>query len=42
MTSAGLVVTPYHVHVPSFGDWGFVLAQRGGSPPELRQGYAGQ
>jgi spermidine synthase len=21
-----LAVTPYHVHVPSFGDWGFVLA----------------
>ncbi len=27
--SAGLGVAPYHVHVPSFGDWGFVLAQAG-------------
>ena len=23
---AGLAVTPYHVDVPSFGDWGFLLA----------------
>lgn len=30
--SAGLGVTPYHVHVPSFGDWGFALAQAGGAP----------
>ncbi len=30
--SAGLGVTPYHVHVPSFGDWGFVLAQAGPPP----------
>ncbi len=22
----GLTTTPYHVHVPSFGEWGFVLA----------------
>ncbi|MDQ4103122.1 MAG: polyamine aminopropyltransferase, partial [Actinomycetota bacterium] len=36
VASAGLAVTPYHVHVPSFGDWGFVLAQIGGIPPELR------
>jgi spermidine synthase len=36
VSSAGLAVTPYHVHVPSFGDWGFVLAQRGGLPSELR------
>lgn len=25
---AGLSTTPYHVDVPSFGDWGFVLATR--------------
>ena len=31
--SAGLAAVPYHVDVPSFGDWGFVLAQRGPSPP---------
>ncbi len=36
VASAGLAVTPYHVHVPSFGDWGFVLAQPGEVPPELR------
>ena len=23
-----LQLTPYHVHVPSFGDWGFLLATR--------------
>ncbi|MFD6673133.1 polyamine aminopropyltransferase [Rhodococcus zopfii] len=32
--TAGLGVTPYHVYVPSFGDWGFALAQPG-TPPEL-------
>jgi spermidine synthase len=25
--AAGFATTPYHVNVPSFGDWGFVLAQ---------------
>ncbi|AMY07856.1 Spermidine synthase [Luteitalea pratensis] len=25
---AGLAVAPYHVYVPSFGEWGFVLAGR--------------
>jgi spermidine synthase len=32
--AAGLAAVPYHVDVPSFGDWGFVLA-RAGAPPEL-------
>lgn len=27
---AGLAVTPYHVDVPSFGDWGFLLAGASG------------
>lgn len=45
IASAGLAVTPYHVDVPSFGDWGFVLAARQQAPsigvdpmvaPELR------
>lgn len=36
VASAGLAVTPYHVLVPSFGDWGYVLAQRGPEPPALR------
>jgi len=26
--AAGLVTTPYHTHVPSFGEWGFILASR--------------
>ncbi len=26
--AAGLTVAPYHVYVPSFGEWGFVLAGR--------------
>jgi spermidine synthase len=33
--SAGLATTAYHVNVPSFGDWGFVLAQAGAKPPRL-------
>ncbi len=28
LEASGLVATPYHVHVPSFGDWGFVLAAK--------------
>lgn len=34
--SAGFAVTPYHVHVPTFGDWGFSLARRGGVAPTPR------
>lgn len=34
--SAGWSTTPYHVHVPTFGDWGFVLAGPGEDPPQLR------
>ncbi|ONM50069.1 polyamine aminopropyltransferase [Nocardia donostiensis] len=30
--SAGLHVLPYHVDVPSFGDWGFVLATHEAEP----------
>jgi spermidine synthase len=32
---AGLATYPYHLYVPSFGEWGFVLATRDGSytPP---------
>ncbi|MBO9678742.1 MAG: polyamine aminopropyltransferase [Acidovorax sp.] len=26
--SVGLAATPYHAHVPSFGEWGFVIASR--------------
>lgn len=31
--AAGFSTTPYHVNVPSFGDWGFTLAQIGPRPP---------
>ena len=33
IASAGYAVTPYHVYVPTFGDWGFVLARRGDIAP---------
>ena len=33
--AAGWSTTPYHVHVPTFGDWGFVLAQAEPEPPTL-------
>lgn len=33
--TSGLTVLPYHVDVPSFGDWGFLLATRD-PDPELR------
>ncbi len=26
--AAGLSTTPYHAHVPSFGEWGFIIASR--------------
>jgi spermidine synthase len=28
LEAAGLRTAPYHAHVPSFGDWGFVIASR--------------
>ena len=31
--AAGYAATPYHVHVPTFGDWGFALARRAAPPP---------
>jgi spermidine synthase len=41
--TAGLATAPYHVDVPSFGDWGFILAAPGGGvltmptdPPSTR------
>ncbi|MEG2045599.1 MAG: polyamine aminopropyltransferase [Comamonas sp.] len=38
--STGLTAAPYHVHVPSFGEWGFVLASRRPwrEPPTLPAG----
>jgi spermidine synthase len=34
ITAAGYAVTPYHVYVPTFGDWGFALARRGNTAPQ--------
>jgi spermidine synthase len=31
--AAGFAVTPYHVDVPTFGDWGFTLGRRGEDVP---------
>ncbi len=28
LEAAGLSITPYHAHVPSFGEWGFIIAAR--------------
>jgi spermidine synthase len=36
MAAAGWSTRPYHVDVPSFGDWGYVLAGAGTEPPPLR------
>jgi spermidine synthase len=38
--STGLAATPYHAHVPSFGEWGFVIAGRRPwrLPPVLPEG----
>ncbi|MXQ62999.1 polyamine aminopropyltransferase [Actinomadura rayongensis] len=36
IAAAGFATTPYHVDVPSFGDWGYVLAAPGTEPPALR------
>jgi spermidine synthase len=32
LKQAGLVTYPYHVYVPSFGEWGFTLASAVGTP----------
>jgi spermidine synthase len=42
LESAGLQPLPYHAHVPSFGDWGFVLVspQPRPVPMRLRPGVA--
>jgi len=37
LEAAGFATMPYHVYVPSFGEWGFVLAAR--TPPEPRDAY---
>ncbi len=35
VAAAGFATTPYHVYVPSFGDWGFVLAKDSTKAPKL-------
>lgn len=34
LRSVGFQTLPYHVYVPSFGEWGFVLASASGAPLE--------
>jgi len=34
--AAGLTTRPYHVYVPSFGEWGFILAAQGPIPGPAR------
>ena len=36
LRAAGLHTTPYHAYVPSFGEWGFIIASKkpGYTPPE--------
>jgi spermidine synthase len=36
MEAAGLTTRPYHAYVPSFGEWGFILASAGTIPAEGR------
>ena len=36
LRAGGFSTRPYHADVPSFGDWGFVLATVGTGPPDLR------
>ena len=33
LEAAGLKTTPYHAYVPSFGEWGFVIAAHGDFQP---------
>ncbi|SDY22667.1 spermidine synthase [Micromonospora pattaloongensis] len=35
LRGAGFATRPYHVDVPSFGDWGFVLGADASGPPSL-------
>ena len=43
VAATGLRTATYHVDVPSFGDWGFVLAARGAAPvPSVDPAVAGR
>jgi spermidine synthase len=35
LEAAGWQVTPYHAHVPSFGEWGFILAAHRSYPQQV-------
>lgn len=37
--ASGFATTPYHVYVPSFGDWGFIMAREGVNPPNLENAH---
>src|SRR4030095_15162431 len=36
LEAAGLQIRPYHAYVPSFGEWGFILAANGPVPRGVR------
>ena len=36
LRESGFVTEPYHLYVPSFGEWGFILASREPMPQSLR------
>ena len=39
LKQAGFNIWPYHVYVPSFGEWGYVLAGKGEyTPPQVPKG----
>ena len=33
---SGFLTEPYHLYVPSFGEWGFIMASREALPPSVR------
>jgi spermidine synthase len=39
LEAAGFATVPYHLYVPSFGEWGFVLASLSPLPTPLKGGY---
>jgi spermidine synthase len=36
LASVGLMTTPYHAYIPSFGDWGYVLATHESFQPAIQ------
>ena len=36
LEDAGLTTAPYHLYVPSFGEWGYIIAGRGNFVPPAR------